>query len=117
MIATQITIDDLALVADILDEVSSLIDHNGIGQIADLIRDGEYDGHECVQIAARHRLNYVQQNETPVADVTALVDAVKELADILQYECDVPPCVGSMAPAEHALGKARLVLAPFAGGI
>jgi len=61
----EVTQADQLLVADVLDEVSSLLDHNGIGQIADLIRDGEYDGHECVQIAARHRTT--RTDATPVA--------------------------------------------------
>ena len=68
----EVTQADQLLVADVLDEVSSLLDHNGIGQIADLIRDGEYDGHECVQIAARHRAT--RTNATPVA-----VEMVAEL--------------------------------------
>jgi len=41
--------------ADLLDEVSSLLDHVGIGQVADLIRDGEYDEHEATLAFARHR--------------------------------------------------------------
>ena len=40
--------------ADLLDEISSLLDHNGIGQVADLIRDGEYDEHEATVAFARH---------------------------------------------------------------
>lgn len=41
--------------ADILDLVSGLIDHNGIGQVADLIRDGEYDEHDVMRLIAAHR--------------------------------------------------------------
>jgi hypothetical protein len=63
---TDVTQEDRQLVADILDEVSYLLDHNGIGQVADLIRDGEYDEHDCVAIVARHRLNNRPQPE-PVA--------------------------------------------------
>lgn len=42
--------------ADLLDELSSLLDHVGIGQVADLIRDGEYDEHEATQAIAAHAL-------------------------------------------------------------
>lgn len=52
----DVTQEDRLLVADILDEVSDLLDHTGIGQVADLIRDGEYDEHDCVVIATRHRI-------------------------------------------------------------
>ena len=52
----EVTQADRLLVADILDEVSDLLDHTGIGQVADLIRDGEYDEHDCVVIATRHRI-------------------------------------------------------------
>lgn len=39
--------------ADLLDELSSILDHNGIGQVADLIRDSEYDDHEAVKAFAK----------------------------------------------------------------
>lgn len=39
--------------ADVLDEISALLDHVGIGQVADLIRDGEYDEHDVMPIFAR----------------------------------------------------------------
>ena len=52
----EVTQADRLLVADILDEVSDLLDHTGIGQVADLIRDGEYDEHDCVVIATHHRV-------------------------------------------------------------
>lgn len=47
-----------------------------------------------------------------------LVSVLQELADVLEHDCDCPPCVGSMAPAEHALGLARDILAALshAGG-
>ena len=72
----KITQADRLLVADILDEVSTLIDHNGIGQIADLIRDGEYDEHKCVQIAVRHRLA-TRTDATPVAFRDTLIDLAR----------------------------------------
>ncbi len=39
--------------ADVLDEISELLSHDGIGQVADLIRDGEYDEHDVMPIFAR----------------------------------------------------------------
>ena len=39
--------------ADVLDEISALLEHVGIGQVADLIRDGEYDEHDVMPIFAR----------------------------------------------------------------
>ena len=42
--------------ADILDEIASLTQNDGIGQVADLIRDGEYDEHDTVLRVARHRI-------------------------------------------------------------
>ena len=52
----EVTQADREAAADVLDEVCSLIEHNGIGQVADLIRDGEYDEHPCVQRIAAHRI-------------------------------------------------------------
>ena len=52
----EVTQADREAAADVLDEVCSLIEHNGIGQAADLIRDGEYDEHPCVQRIAAHRI-------------------------------------------------------------
>lgn len=56
MAALEPTQADRTATADLLDELSSLLDHVGIGQVADLIRDGEYDEHDAVQAFARHRL-------------------------------------------------------------
>ena len=55
------TQEDRNAAADILDEISSLTQDDGIGQVADLIRDGEYDEHDTVQRMARHRQAGVQQ--------------------------------------------------------
>lgn len=66
---------DRIAAADLLDEISSLLDHNGIGQVADLIRDGEYDEHEATIAFARHR----QQSEN------ALRVALKPFADCCEY--------------------------------
>ena len=67
----EVTQADRLLVADILDEVSDLLDHTGIGQVADLIRDGEYDEHDCVVIATHHRVaaeNAALEEAAKVAD-------------------------------------------------
>lgn len=42
--------------ADLLDELSSLLGHNGLGQVADLIRAGEYDEHDALKAFHAHRL-------------------------------------------------------------
>ena len=47
---------DREAAADILDEIASLTQDDGIGQVADLIRDGEYDEHDTVLRVARHRI-------------------------------------------------------------
>ena len=52
----EVTQADREATADVLDEVCSFTDHNGIGQVADLIRDGDYDEHPCVQRIAAHRI-------------------------------------------------------------
>jgi hypothetical protein len=52
----EVTQPDREAAANLLDELSNLLDHNGIGQVADLIRDGEYDDHEATAAFARHRL-------------------------------------------------------------
>jgi hypothetical protein len=74
--------------ADILDEISSLTQDDGIGQVADLIRDGEYDEHDTVQRTARQRLAGVQQGLDMAAayiqaeypfDKRKLVPAIRKL--------------------------------------
>lgn len=42
----------------------------------------------------------------------AMREALTGLADVMEGDCDVEPCVGSMAPAEHYLGLARTALQP-----
>ena len=61
MMPDIMTQEDRNAAADILDEISSLTQDDGIGQVADLIRDGEYDEHDTVQRTARHRQAGVQQ--------------------------------------------------------
>lgn len=38
------------------------------------------------------------------------LEALRELADSLEIDCQCPPCEGSDAPAEHWLGVARRIL-------
>lgn len=60
--------------ADILDEIASLIQDEGIGQVADLIRDGEYDEHDTVVRVARHRL--AAQAHEPSAAVVERIRSI-----------------------------------------
>ncbi|QCG95025.1 hypothetical protein E6C67_14440 [Azospirillum sp. TSA2s] len=39
-------------------------------------------------------------------------EALTGLADVMEGDCGVEPCIGSMAPAEHYLGLARAALQP-----
>jgi hypothetical protein len=71
--------------ADLLDELSTLLDHNGIGQVADLIRDGEYDEHEATQAFARHRIE-----ATPAVDREGVVR--NERAVMVCPQCEGEGC-------------------------
>ncbi len=51
----MVTDADRKAAADVLDEISALLDHVGIGQVADLIRDGEYDEHDVMPYFIAHR--------------------------------------------------------------
>ena len=116
----EVTQADRLLVADMLDEVSNLLDHSGIGQVADLIRDGEYDEHDCVKIAARHRLA-TRTDATPVAtDVAALVEAATALRTAVKF-ADPPKlfngvlCHEARVPVEF-IDELSAALAPFTKG-
>ena len=85
---SSLTQDDRDAAADILDEISSLTQDDGIGQVADLIRDGEYDEHDTVQRTARHRQAGVRQGLDMAAayiqaeypfDKRKLVPAIRKL--------------------------------------
>lgn len=76
-----ITDADREAAANLLDEVSNLLDHVGIGQVADLIRDGEYDEHEAVQAFARHRLAAVAEKD---AEIERLKAAIKRQASAVR---------------------------------
>lgn len=77
-----ITDADRVAAADILDEVSSLLDHVGIGQVADLIRDGEYDEHECLKLTATHREQAVQEavaeRDARIAELRKALESIQE---------------------------------------
>ena len=70
--------------ADILDEIASLIQDDGIGQVADLIRDGEYDEHDTVARVAHHRL--ATQAHEPSADVVEVRKVETVTGDFMQDE-------------------------------
>jgi len=46
----------------------------------------------------------------PSDGLRALREALENLAEILEKDCDCPPCEGSDAPAEHWLGVAKRLL-------
>lgn len=52
--------------ADLLDEVSSLLGDTGIGQVADLIRDGEYDEHDATLAFARFERDILARSRSEV---------------------------------------------------
>lgn len=79
----EVTQEDRLLVADILDEVSDLLDHTGIGQVADLIRDGEYDEHDCVVIATRHRI--AAENAALERAAKVAIEALTEAREALHF--------------------------------
>lgn len=64
---------DREAAADLLDEIASLAEDDGIGQVADLIRDGEYDEHDAVRAFARHRLAAEHKAEERIAELETLV--------------------------------------------
>jgi hypothetical protein len=72
------------------------------------------------RIAVPGHFNRATQDELQAyalkfAAVDDLYEALSHLADILEHECECPPCVGSDAPAEHWLGTARAALTLASG--
>lgn len=53
---------------------------------------------------------YQPDLEALISAYEAMREALKTLTDTVRAELDVEPCVGSMAPVEHALGVARAAL-------
>lgn len=84
-----VTAEDREAAADLLDEISSLLDHVGIGQVADLIRDGEYDEHEAADAFRRHRLSSTAALEAEVERLRKTGLALLEAAErhIFGDEC------------------------------
>jgi len=97
--AGGVTESDRIATADLLDEISSLLDHVGIGQVADLIRDGEYDEHEAVSYFTSHRLQ-------SVAAATAAKDA--EIAELAQaVRCIMARCEALEDEAYNGIANDR----------
>jgi len=92
----RVTQADREAATDLLDEISALLSHDGIGQVADLIRDGEYDEHEATLAFAAHR-------------IAALEEAAKVAEGLkreVPYEHNQYPCtttMGRIATAIRAL--------------
>ena len=85
--SNEVTKEDREAAADLLDEISALLDHNGIGQVADLIRDGEYDEHEAAQAFARHRQSSLSTAMVEMrASATEMADLVERLTDAVERE-------------------------------
>lgn len=112
----KVTQADRILVADILDEVSNLLSHNGIGQVADLIRDGEFDEHTCIDIAARHRHQAEQRGGEVVAfqsgvdqwmdacfGDTIKADKVERCDRFIEEALEFVQAIGYSAERAHAL--------------
>lgn len=108
--------------ADLLDEVSSLLGDTGIGQVADLIRDGEYDEHDATLAFARFERDILARSRSEVGCTIPAdhplakglrtsqkaLDAIKrqEQANIAGYLAmrDMP--IGSVAAdARHQSGR------------
>lgn len=72
--AVPVTAEARKAAADLLNEVSSLLGDDGIGQVADLIRDGEYDEHDATLAFARFERDILARHRgsTAVVDVEAL---------------------------------------------
>lgn len=58
-----------------------------------------------------------EARDAALAQVAAMREALEGLADVIEYDGGVDPCVASMAPAEHYLGLAREALSAPADGL
>lgn len=104
MTQVEITDADREAAADILDELSSLLDHNSIGQVADLIRDGEYDEHDTVVRVATHRQAADRAGYERGVRESAGVAETMYVKDAFRFEFG------------HAVATAILALIPTTGG-
>ena len=62
----EVTPEARKAAADLLDEVSSLLGDTGIGQVADLIRDGKYDEHDATLAFARFERDILARSRSEV---------------------------------------------------
>lgn len=69
--AVPVTAEAREAAADLLNEVSSLLGDDGIGQVADLIRDGEYDEHDATLAFARFERDILARHRGSTAGVDA----------------------------------------------
>ena len=118
----EVTPEARKAAADLLDEVSSLLGDTGIGQVADLIRDGEYDEHDATLAFARFERDILARSRSEVGCTIPAdhplakglrtsqkaLDAIKrqEQANIAGYLAmrDMP--IGSVAAdARHQSGR------------
>lgn len=67
--AVPVTAEARKAAADLLNEVSSLLGDDGIGQVADLIRDGEYDEHDATLAFARFERDILARHRGSTAGV------------------------------------------------
>ncbi len=97
---------DREAAADLLDELSNLLDHNGIGQVADLIRDSEFDEHEAVAAFARHRQAFAlsERNAERALDEWT----VDELREAVRASVNVPGCSHNVFAREKGISSAKL---------
>ena len=65
IVEEAITQADRDAAADLLHEVAGLVGHNGLGQVADLIRDGEYDDHVATETMYQHRISHSKDIVVP----------------------------------------------------
>ncbi|AYJ85766.1 hypothetical protein D3Y57_07005 [Sphingomonas paeninsulae] len=52
-----------------------------------------------------------EANAALIAAAPQLLELVRGMMEVLIHDCDVPPCAGSMAPAEDLTGQAQILLA------
>lgn len=84
--AVPVTAEAREAAADLLNEVSSLLGDDGIGQVADLIRDGEYDEHDATLAFARFERDILARHRGSTAGVD--VDALRPLREITALSAD-----------------------------
>lgn len=102
---TGVTQGDRDRAAGLLDEISALIDHVGIGQVADLIRDGEYDEHEATLAFAAHRIAAIEEQREEEAEALA-VQYAQARATAIEECAKVAEQTTSCAITNYVHGKA-----------